>query len=217
MTSEVNLQVIADEGERLLAFATVDPERTVPQYPAWTLRDLITHVASIHGRTVTICRKLPTERVPAPQLPEGRDPFDWYQLNLSAMIEALEGAEPEAEVWSFTPPHNVSTWERRMVIETGLHRWDAQQAVEDPDPLLDHVAVSGLDEFSLMWLPRLTDLPALEFVAADTKGSWKFGDGEATTVTGTGSDLFLRLMARPGVELPTEWAAAVNSLRSPAD
>ena len=216
MSSEGNLDAIAEEGERFLNFASRDPERTVPQYPPWVLRDLVIHVAAIHGRTIAVCETLPRERIRAPQLPDEVNPFDWGWENLSAMVNALDKADSEAEVWSFTSPHNLSTWERRMVIETGMHRWDAQQAFEDPDPLLALVAASGLDEFTDMWLPQLGEVPALELRATDLDRSWRFGDEEPVeAISGTASDLFLRLMARPGVEIPESWAVAVDGLSSP--
>jgi hypothetical protein len=68
-----------------------------------------------------------------------------------------------------------------------------------------------------MWLPRLGDLPALELVATDLGRSWHFGTGEPSrSVSATASELFLRLMSRPGARLPDEWEAAVDSLDSPA-
>ena len=104
-----------------------------------------------------------------------------------------------------------------MVIETGIHRWDAQQGFEDPAPLLPIVATSGLDEFTGMWLPRLGDLPTLEVIAADLDRSWRFGGGDPiASVAGTASNLFLRLMARSGAELPPEWETAVDGLTTPA-
>ncbi len=103
-----------------------------------------------------------------------------------------------------------------MVIEAGLHRWDAQQAVEPPDPLLDPVAIAGLDEFAEMWLPRMGELPTLEILATDQDRSWIFGSGEPVeSVDGGVSDLYLRLMARPGVDLPPQWTAAIDGLAPP--
>jgi hypothetical protein len=104
-----------------------------------------------------------------------------------------------------------------MVIETGLHRWDADQAFGEPAPLTPLVARSGLDEFAAMWLPRLGEVPTVEVVADDPGSTWIYGSGSpVTTVTGTASDLYLRLMARPSpATLPAEWATAVDSLEPP--
>ncbi len=217
MTSPERLACISSEGSQLLGYARRDPDRVVPQYPSWTLRDLVAHLACIHARTATICTSLPQQRSPTPPLPESRDPVDWFEETLPAMVAALGDADTDAEVWTLTPERRIGAWERRMLVETGVHRWDAQQALETPDPLVPLVATSGLDEFADLWLPRLGDVPTLELTAYDLGRSWLFGPGRPiVSATGSASDLYLRLMARPGAQLPTEWQVAVDGLASPA-
>jgi uncharacterized protein (TIGR03083 family) len=215
--SAENVASIESEGRRLLSAARRDPGRIVPQYPDWTLTDLANHTASIHGRTTLVVTELPSERISAPRLPEGADVLDWYEATLEAMLAALVEADPTQECWGFLPGANVGIWETRMVVETGVHRWDAYQAFGEEDRLTDLVAVSGLDEFGGMWFPRLGELPTLEMIATDLDRRWAFGDGDAeVSVEGTASDLYLRLMSRPSqVELPPDWAIAVDGLAPP--
>lgn len=130
MSREASLRAIVTEGSRLLAFARRD---AVPQYPDWRMRDLVRHVASIHARTLAVCRTLPRERIPVPGLPEGRDALDWFEETLAAMVEALRVVDPEAHCWSVTTEQTLGAWDRRMVVETGIHRWDAHGAFEAPD------------------------------------------------------------------------------------
>lgn len=217
MRSAENLAGIESEGHRLAQAARRDPERPVPQYPGWTLADLASHTASIHGRTTLICRELPRERISAPRLPEGMDPIDWYEETLDAMLEALREADPSSECWGFSPHPNVGFWERRMVIETGVHRWDAYQAHGEEDRLTDLVARSGLEEFGDMWLQHLGDVQPLSLTATDLGDTWVYGDDEVTaSVQGTASDLYLRLVSRLSpVELPDDWRAAVDGLAPP--
>lgn len=214
-----NLASIESEGRRLGAAARSDPQRPVPQYPGWTLSDLVAHTASMHGRTVLICRELPTERISGPQLPEGGDAVEWYHQTLEEMLAALEAADPESPCWALGREQKLGFWERRMVIETGIHRWDAHQALDQIEPLTNRVAESGLDEFGEMWVPRLADepLPPLGVETTDLAREWVFGEGEPKSiVAGEASDLYLRLMSRPSpVELPEEWAAAVDGLAPP--
>jgi uncharacterized protein (TIGR03083 family) len=212
-----NLASIESEGRRLGEAARRHPDRPVPQYSDWTLADLASHTASIHGRTTLICRQLPKERISAPRLPEGSDPVEWYNQNLVEMMAALTDADPETEVWTFGPSQNLGFWERRMVTETGIHRWDAYQALGEEDRLTDRVAMCGLDEFAEMWFPQLGELPALQLVEEATGRSWVYGEGEAEeTITGSVSELYLRLVARPsGVILPRDWAGAVDGLAPP--
>jgi hypothetical protein len=53
--------------------------------------------------------------------------------------------------------------------------------------------------------------------ATDLGKSWLFGGEEASSsVEATASDIYLRLMSRPSpVDLPEDWAAAVDGLEPP--
>jgi uncharacterized protein (TIGR03083 family) len=218
MAPAEQLTTIDQEGRRLIDVARRDPDLVVPHYPTWTLRDLVLHVAAVHGRVTTVCRSLSTERVPAAQRPPGSDPFEWGAVTLAQMLEALEAADLEAEVWTLVADKRLVFWVRRMVIETGVHRWDAESAFGPPQPLLPTVARQGLDEFPEMYLGRLGDVQTAEFVATDLDLVWRYGDGPPTaTVEGTASDLFLRLMSRPGASLTPDWATAVDALAPPAE
>ncbi len=213
-----DLAAIEYEGWRLIELGRLNPDRVVPQYPTWTMRDLVIHVAGVHGRTAMICETLPAGRIPGPELPLDDDPFDWAAEQLAGMLEGLAMADPAAPVWTFVDDPSLGFWIRRMVIETGVHRWDAHSAVGEPVELLTSVSGHGLDEFADLYLPRLGEVQTIELRATDLGRSWRFGRGEPTVVVeGSASDLFLRLMSRPGVELPADWARAVDSLGSPAD
>lgn len=211
-----NLAAIESEGRRLGLAAREDPSAEVPQYPGWTMVDLVSHTASIHGRTTLICTELSQERISAPTPPDGRDILDWYEETLDEMLATLTDAEPETPVWGFGPSPTIGFWERRMVIETGVHRWDAYRALGREDRLIDRVASSGLDEFPEMWLPQLGDVPPIRLVGEDAGTIWDYGTGDGEEVAGTLSDLYLRLMSRPSaVVLPDSWAEAVDGLKPP--
>jgi uncharacterized protein (TIGR03083 family) len=215
--SAENLASIESEGRRLGLAVRQDPELPVGQYEGWVLSDLASHTASIHARTALVCREHPAERIPAPRQPDGADATDWYDETLDDMLEALTSADPTAPVWTFDDTGLLGFWETRMVAETGVHRWDAEQAVGRLDPLTDRVALVGLEEFAGFWLATLGEVQTIEVDATDLGRSWVYGDGEPTArVVGTGSDIYLRLMQRPSpVVLPDDWAAAVDALGQP--
>jgi uncharacterized protein (TIGR03083 family) len=216
MPATADLETIEREGRRIIGYGRRDPGRVVPQYPTWTLRDLIVHVAGVHGRTGVICETLSREQVPTTEPATGQDPFAWAEAQLERMLDGLHSADPEAEVWTFVDDPRLGFWSRRMIIETGVHRWDAQAALETPEPLLPLVAAHGLDEFPELYLPRLGQLPTVELKATDLGRSWHYGYGEpVAAIEGTASDLYLRLMQRPGAPLPPGWEAAVDALGSP--
>jgi uncharacterized protein (TIGR03083 family) len=212
-----NLASIEAEGRRLGAIARSGPEEEVPQYPGWTLDDLAYHTAAIHGRTLRVIRERPLERVSSPRCPEGMSVLDWYDRTLDELLGVLGEADPTVEVWGFGPRPTVGFWERRMAIETGVHRWDAEQALGVPEPLSDHVALSGLDEFAELWLPFLGDVGPLRVTATDHDRTWEFGSGATgSPLVGSASDIFLRLMSRPSpMSLSDDWAAAVDGLAPP--
>lgn len=218
MTVDHDLATIGSEGARIIALGRAAPDAVVPQYPTWTMRDLVVHTATVHGRTARICETLPASRIPGPELPPGADPFDWAERQLAGMLDGLATADRGANVWTFSDDPTLGFWVRRMVIETGVHRWDADGAVGRPVALLRLVATHGLDEFSQLYLPQLGEVQSIELTATDLDRSWRFGPGEPSArVEGTASDLFLRLMSRPGVDLPHDWTAAVDALGSPAE
>lgn len=217
MLSADYLASIRRDGDRLLALGRIDPDRPVPQYPGWTMTDLLSHTGSIHGRTIAVCRERPAERISAPRPPEGADIVEWFARTLEEMVAELEACDPNIPVWGFSPAPNIGFWERRMVVETGVHRWDAESAFGEAAPLTGVAAVAGLDEFGEMWLPRLGELPTLQVTDRDLGRSWTYGDGFAELqVEGSASDILLRLMSRPSpTVLPDPWADAVDSLPPP--
>jgi uncharacterized protein (TIGR03083 family) len=149
-------------------------------------------------------------------MPMHGDVSRWVSETLESMLEALASTKHDASVWGFGSHSTVGWWQRRMLIETGIHRWDAEQAYGEERPLLEAVSMAGLDEFPDMWLPRLDGVPTLALTATDLERSWLYGEGEPyASVEGLGSDIYLRLMSRSGVELPDEWATAVDALDPP--
>lgn len=211
------LDLISDEGEKLLALGREDLDRGVPQYPEWTIRDLLAHTGSILARTVVICIDRVQERISAPRMADDGDALDWFGSNLEELCEVLSVVDHDTPVWGFGPQPSVDSWVTRMLIEVGVHRWDGEEAFGRPIPLLDAVAEAGLDEFEDMWYPRLGQPSTIEVVAVDLGRSWQFGPGDPVhVVEANSSDLYLRLMSRTSpVKLPHDWAEAVDGLSPP--
>ena len=211
------LVIIESEGKRILDLGREDIARPVPQYPGWTMGGLLAHTGAILGRSSLICRDLLTERPQSPRPGEDDDVADWFEERLNEVLAVFGECDPTASVWGFGPEPTVGFWHDRMLIEVGVHRWDAEQAFGEPPPLVDDVAVTGLDEFRVMWFPRLEDIQPLALTATDLGRHWHYGEGEpASTIEAPASEIYLRLMGRPSsVVLPDDWAAAVDSLEPP--
>lgn len=202
----------------MIELAQRDPARRVPQYPEWTMSELMAHTGSILGRTAMVCRRRLQERPHAPRLPDGVDAVAWFTDQLGDMLDVLTSADPTTTVWGFGSAPSVGFWTRRMLIEVGLHRYDAAAAWGVPGPLLDEVALAGLEEFDDMWLPRLSAVSTLRIRDEDSGRTWLYGAGVADSeVSGTASELYLRLMSRPSpVVLPSDWSDAVAALTPPS-
>lgn len=216
MLSTDNLASIEADGAELGRLVREQPDQPVPQYPGWLLSDLAQHVAWAQGRVVTICQEKATDRIKGPRLPEGTDPADWYDETLAKLLEVLRSSDPETPVWGLGAMATIGFWERRMVIETAVHLWDARQAVGAQTAIGTHPALCGLDEYQER-AHLLGDLPALAVKAADVDRSWVFGSGEPTaTVSGSASDILLRIYSRPSpVVLPGVWADTLDALAAP--
>lgn len=212
-----SIETIESEGKRILDLGREDLTRPVPQYPDWTMAGLLAHTGAILGRTSLICRDLLTERPQSPRPGEDDDVADWFEERLNEVLAVFGECDPAAPVWGFVPEPTVGMWINRMLIEVGVHRWDAEQAFAEPAPLLAEVAEAGLDEFGTMWLPRLGELGALALTATDLGRHWHYGEGEpVSTIEAPASEIYLRLMSRPStVVLPDDWAGAVDSLEPP--
>lgn len=216
MLSAENLASIEADGRELGRLIRLHPDTEVPQYPGWLLSDLAQHVSWVYGRVVITCRDLPTERIKGPRLLEGMDPADWYDQSLDELLSSLRDADPSAAVWGLMGMATIGFWERRMVIETAIHLWDARQAVGDEMPIGDFPAEAGLDEYAerVGWLG---ELPPITVEATDLGRVWLYGEGDpVATVTGSASDILLRIYSRPSpVVLPEAWADALDSLPAP--
>jgi len=181
------------------------------------MASLLEHLGGVLGRTSLVCRDLLTERVSAPRPEEGADLAVWYGERLAEAADVLGTSDWDAPVWGFTERSVIATWATRMVVEVGVHRWDADQAFGEPPPLLDEVSACGLDEFAHMWFLMLGEVRTLALTATDLGRHWHYGDGDpAESIEGSASDLYLRLMSRPSpVILPEDWTTAVDSLAPP--
>jgi len=98
--------------------AITDPATQVPTCPAWTLRQLITHVGRAHRWAAAIVATQAAEPIPFREVPDGRLPDDpaarpaWLRDGAARLAEAVSaGGGP---VWTHLGPGPASYWARRM-------------------------------------------------------------------------------------------------------
>lgn len=192
----------------------VDGGSPVPETD-WTLDDLLDHVGRLSwywsGRT----RKAGGGDFYDTDRPAGTTRPDWLRQGTATMVEQLAVAAPDAEIKTWAGLKPPAWLRRRMTHELAVHRWDAQAAAGDPQPVATDVAEDGIDELLGEFLPAadVTDVGGtIHLHATDGDGEWFIdptGDALAwershtkadVAVRGTTSDLLLVLWGRVGTD-----------------
>ncbi|WP_455383139.1 maleylpyruvate isomerase family mycothiol-dependent enzyme [Salinispira pacifica] len=155
------VEVVRTESAQLADAATGALEAQVPRYPEWNVADLLIHTGIIHEWVYRILRDRATERPARSDPPDWHGDrtilLEWFRQGAARLSEALESADPEDRVWSFTSDQTVGFWLRRMAHETATHRWDAESARggdDGPHGFPDDLAASGIRESLEMHLPK---------------------------------------------------------------
>ena len=152
------------------------------------------------------------------------------------MIAALQDIGPEESVWTWTDRKNGGFYHRRMLQETAVHRWDAQDAAGTPSPIEAEVATDGINELCDVGLRFRGDGSAIDYPKGDvllerTDGTdrWRIramdgtlliaqngdaGTSADATVQGHAEDLLLWFWGRGGqvtisgnTDVAEAWAA----------
>jgi uncharacterized protein (TIGR03083 family) len=210
--------------------AVVDAEldTRVPSCPEWTVADLVTHLGLVYqyvgqhiGRGVTAPpeKRLKDQEPPPP----GTDLVAWWDERYADIVALLDPLDPGAPAWNWAPQSKrVAFWDRRVAHETAVHRWDAQFATINAEPIEPKLAADGICEVLDTWLPAgrrkgPTDATGvIRLDASDLEQSWlvrlRSGGGVAlldtdtlldtdehhqrAVVRGSASDLLLVLYGR---------------------
>jgi uncharacterized protein (TIGR03083 family) len=223
--TELYLRTLGEDGRALLDAARQDPDAPVAACPDWTVHKLVGHMGRIHTWAAEVVRTRTLERISSRAYSEGPDDpaarIEWAAERHAELLDALGGLDGDEPVWNFVDnavkPGRF--WHRRQAMETGLHRWDAQLATGEPQPIDADLAVAGLGEVLDMFLPRMTKnatqvstTASMHVHCTDRDGEWlvRFGpEGAVTTrehakgdlaIRGSGSDLYLLLWNRIGHE-----------------
>lgn len=198
-------QAIEAAAATLAAAADRQPEAPVPPCPDWRIVDLVGHVGALHGWVTALLTAPSPESAARPEPPPGGAGavLTWARAQTETMLTAMQEGDPEKPCWTFFGPGEPRFWMRRMAHETGVHAWDAAQAVGESFPLDPELSADGLDEYLGLFLPRrLARTPGswagetVHFHRTDGEGEWLLrlgpnGAVESTRAHGKG-DLALR-------------------------
>jgi uncharacterized protein (TIGR03083 family) len=182
------LRLIDEGSAAFLAAVASAPslDARVPTCPEWTLFDLVQHLgAGRRSWAATVAAgpaataKVVWEGVPA--APRDREALlAWMAASTQQLLDALGEAGPDRGCWvgwgdSQSPP-TCGAVARHQVQEIALHTYDAQVTVGAPRPLLDEVALDGVEECQFTCVATTSAWPhepaAIDYHATEGR-SWR--------------------------------------------
>jgi uncharacterized protein (TIGR03083 family) len=203
------------DGGRLADVAETHLTRQVPSCPEWTVSDLLWHAGEVHRFWAQVVRTNAQEpRGLGIERPGDDALVAWFRDGVELSARALEDADPDTPLWTWTSTDDTAAWiRRRMAHETAVHRWDGEVASGQTTPVDRELALDGIDEFVDVFLPeggssRDLGQGTIHLHATDGEGEWLLAlDGSDAQVSrghakgdvavrGTASDLLLMLWRR---------------------
>ena len=129
----------------------VDPSLPVPTCPGWDVASLVKHAGSVHRWAGAMVRDLATSRLDQRSfdlaLPHAKEGYaDWLASGAAPLVATLRAASPDDPMWAWGADQHVRFWSRRMLLETVVHRADAELALGRAVDIDPPVAVDGIDE-----------------------------------------------------------------------
>jgi uncharacterized protein (TIGR03083 family) len=219
-TNDMNVYSVAlrtDADLMSAAIRTGNAAAPVAACPGWDLTKLVEHTGWVQ-RWAT--NAIISGEAPGGEINFGPSPDDnmsvWIVDGATALIDALNNAEPDAPTWHpFSLEQQVWVWARRQALETAMHRWDAQTAIGVQAMLDPELSSEGIQEYFEMGLPRVlsrdeVDPPAvsLHIHCTDVDGEWlvwgengkyrmlPVHDKGDAAIRGTAANIWLLLMGR---------------------
>ncbi len=90
----------------------------------------------------------------------------WFDDVSAGLVEALRSTDPATRLWSWAGGEQDAAWvARRQSHEAAVHRWDAQRAIGQPEPIEADLAADGIDEF-FEWMLGSEDAAGFEGAAS---------------------------------------------------
>ena len=222
----------ADGATFQAAVAGAELTAPVPSCPGWTVADLVHHLGIVYrwvnAHVVRGVTSKPDRPMPAfAAEPRPDDLLAWWDEQFAALLRTLDVLDPDMPAWNWAPQaKRAGFWHRRMAHETSVHRWDAQMAIGQAEPIEMRLATDGVAEALDSWLPagrRLGPVDAHGMIAlhaTDAENTWHvrlrgagialldtgtiFDDDDPqarVVVSGSASDVLLALWGRIGFDV----------------
>ena len=207
--------------DRITSIAAGDLTAAVPSCPGWDLGRLVGHLGRVQRMALAVISTgsmSPAAPADLAAPPEDHDALRAYFSESSVkLVHDLTTTPLDAPCWTFLGTGDVTAfWHRRMAHENAVHRYDAELAVNDPNPIPVDLAIDGVNEYFIMANVRVvprkpdfvlggtlhlhtTDSPDGEWMIEQTGTSLAVSHGHGkgdAAVRGTASDLLLGLWGR---------------------
>lgn len=156
----------------------------VPSRAGWTVLDLVHHVGDRYREVCSHASRGVTSRPEEPPAsdppPTGTAAVQWWADEYERLLSLLESVDPSLPAWNWAPrAKEAAFWHRRMAHLTAVHRWDAQTAVGNLEPIEAKLAADGVAEILDTLLPGgrrrgpVHDRSGMvQLVATDTDNEW---------------------------------------------
>ncbi|MEM7096329.1 MAG: maleylpyruvate isomerase family mycothiol-dependent enzyme [Actinomycetota bacterium] len=225
MDQDLYLDVVRSESDRLVGVAMANLDTPIDFLPGWSERDLLHHIGAVWSMVIANIDNTSGQGIPfgdAGVAPDDSGLAAWLGERRSTLIAALEAADLDAQVWTFAGVLPARFWIRRMAHEIWMHRWDAQAAVGEADPVDGDLGADAVDEYADVSMrhsgrfpERVYPAETLHLHRTDGPGEWMFARGEtenelvvteehgkgAAAVRASGSDLALWVRGRPVTDI----------------
>ena len=203
-------RIITEEAEALAAAGEAGDEGAAVAVTDWTLAELLDHVGRLTWFWAGRTRKAGGGEFYDTDRPDGVSRSDFLRQGTATMLEQLAAAGADAAIKTWAGLKPPAWLHRRMTHEIAVHRWDAQAAIGEPQPLAADVAADGIDELLEEFLP-IADVSgvggSLHLHATDGEGEWFIDTADGPTwrrthekgdvaARGSTSDLLLLLWGR---------------------
>ena len=179
-------------------------DRAVPTCPAWTLRELVSHLGRVQefwtedlSRPADAEPDFSRERTPGPD--DADELVAWMQTRTDNLVQTLRATPTDTPAWTWwNEDRTAGAIARHQAQEAAVHRYDAQSACGTPAPLDAALADDGVDEFC--WIARqLRGSTPVAFRTTDTEHEYSAavaGVRPVATVSASASDIVLLLYGR---------------------
>ncbi len=153
MDSADHLTHLRSDIDRILAVPDNAYGNAVANCPGWTVNELVGHLAGVYTfATQNLAAGPGAELNGEVVLPEGLDGRALFQQCADALLEQLEQVDPTEHRPNWAGLPTAEFYFRRMSQETAVHRWDAQLAAGEAEPIPTAQAVDGIDELFEVFL-----------------------------------------------------------------